>query len=143
MEYFLVGLVISIIYCIIILPEKSGCKPNLTFNLFPIIYDGMLIIPISDKKALHIHHWIIASLIILFFNKYLVTILWFFGFLAGIKVNSYISSIFSFICLISSLIPSLTKNISKITFGFLLGLMIQGLTYNDAFDIIVNNPYNK
>ena len=49
MEYLLIGLVISIIYCIIILPEKSGCKPNLSFNLYPIIYDGMLIIPISDN----------------------------------------------------------------------------------------------
>ena len=143
MEYLLIGLIISIIYSILVLPEKCGFNPKLSFTLYPLISKGMVIIPISKEKAIHIHHWIIAALIILFFNKYLITIIWFFAFLAGIKANSYISAILSFICFFFSLLPSVSIYISKMTFGFLIGLMLQGLNYNDAFDIIIPNPYNK
>ena len=71
-------------------------------------YNSMIIIPISKNKAIHLHHWIFLSIIVLFLNKYFKN-----------------------------------KKLLEILIGFFLGLIIQGLTYNDAYDFIIQNPYYK
>ena len=52
------GLFISLLYSRFILPKNEGENPRLKPTLYPILYQGMIIIPYNSKKALHIHHWI-------------------------------------------------------------------------------------
>lgn len=100
MNYQLFGLIIAFIYSYLILPRKSGGMPKYKYTLYPIINKTRIIIPISKRKAVHIHHWIICLNILIF-----------------------------------------KKNIHPIIFGFLFGLIIQGLSYNDAFVLLIKNPY--
>ena len=98
---FTVGLILALIYSILVLPKNVGEYPKISPTIYPFLYKGMVFIPYG-KNSLHIHHWIIAFFICLYFyNK-----------------NQYI-------------------------FGFSIGLLLQGLTYNDSYKIISPNPYNK
>jgi hypothetical protein len=66
----IIGILLSILYIYLILPRKEGGIPLIKFTLYPIIYKGMIHIPINKEKILHIHHWIICALcLILFYNK--------------------------------------------------------------------------
>ena len=103
MKHIIFGLIISVIYSLLILPRKSGVHPNIMITIPPVMYKGMFIIPISNKKAIHLHHWIIFIIIISLYNKYMF----------------------------------------ETVIGFCIGLIIQGLTYKDAFDIIIKNPYKN
>ena len=98
----IIGLLLSIIYSYIVLPKKEKESPKINPTLYPIIFKGMIMIPISKEKCFHIHHWI---------------------------VNLFI------------LITSLFIYIPKIIIGFSLGLFLQGLSYKDRFQFIINNPY--
>jgi hypothetical protein len=62
----------------------------------------MIIIPINNEKALHIHHWLIYSIILL---------------------------------------SGLFLKIPEVITGFSLGLVFQGLLYDDCFDFLCENPY--
>ena len=55
----LIGLLVALFYSMFFLPKKTGCLPRINPTIYPILYNGMVLIPISKKKALHIHHWII------------------------------------------------------------------------------------
>lgn len=101
---FFYGLCFSIIYSYLFLPKKSHDNPSILFTFKPIIFNSMIIIPINNKYAFHLHHWII----------------------------------YLFISLLSVFI-----NIPIIIIGFSSGLILQGLSYNDSFNFIVDNPYNK
>ena len=108
MKSVILGFFLSIIYSLLLLPRRSGNPPKLSITLYPILYNSMIIIPISKNKAIHLHHWIFLSVIVLFLNKYFKN-----------------------------------KKLLEILVGFFLGLIIQGLTYNDAYDFIIQNPYYK
>lgn len=108
MKSFILGFFLSIIYSLILLPRRSGNPPKMNITIYPILYNGMIIIPISKNKAIHLHHWIFLSIVVLFLKKYFKN-----------------------------------KNLLEILIGFFLGLIIQGLTYNDAYDFIIKNPYYK
>tara|TARA_B100001093_G_scaffold520256_1_gene613987 strand:- start:6099 stop:6404 length:306 start_codon:yes stop_codon:yes gene_type:complete len=97
-----VGLLLAVIYSYFILPKKEQEEPKIKITLFPIMYNGMVMIPISKEKCFHIHHWIIYFLI-------------------------FILSFF--------------VNIPEIIVGFSIGLFLQGLSYDDCFEFVANNPY--
>lgn len=98
--YQMIGFLFSIFYSYLILPKKEKKKPAISITCYPILYQGMIIIPYSKKKAIHIHHWVFY-LILLLLKKYIYQTVW----------------------------------------GFSLGLCLQGLTYQDRFRIIEDNPY--
>ena len=100
---FIYGIIISILYSIIVLPAKEGISPLINPTIYPLLYNGMIIVPLSCIKAIHIHHWLICLVCLIYLINY----------------NKY-------------------NNILK---GFLCGLMIQGLTYQDKFNFICTNPY--
>ena len=77
---------------------------NIDITIYPLLYNGIIIVPINKKKATHVHHWII----------------------------------FLFILILSFFI-----NIPEIIIGFSLFLFIQGICYNDRFEIITKNPYSN
>lgn len=56
--YFFLGICLSIIYSYFILPRKSGSNPSIKITLYPILYNGMIIIPYNYHTAFHLHHWI-------------------------------------------------------------------------------------
>ena len=60
------GLCIAAIYCYLCLPRIEKEKPAITFTLFPVLHDSMIIIPLGPNKALHLHHWLLFSLLFLF-----------------------------------------------------------------------------
>jgi len=99
---FSIGLLISIIYSYFILPKNQSECPYIKPTIYPIMFEGMFIIPYSNDRAIHIHHWIV----------YLI------------------------VCLSSIFLP-----ISNIIIGFSIGLIIQGLQYDDCFKIDCLNPY--
>lgn len=103
-KQYIYGIIIGILYSIFILPNTSKDKPNINITIYPFLYDGMVIVPINKKKAIHVHHWIIYLLILLL---------------------------------------SFFINIPEIIIGFSLFLFIQGICYNDRFEIIRKNPYNN
>ena len=80
--------------------NKEKESPNICVTLFPIMHNGMIIIPISETSAIHIHHWIFDSFIILLFNGLLDSeVIW-----------------------------------------FMIGMIMQGLSYKDRFHIIEKKP---
>lgn len=101
---YMCGVSISILYKYLVLPNNEGEQPKWKPTLYPVIYKGMVIVPISSKKAIHIHHWI------------------FYLFVLCISPVVYIHPIF---------------------LGFSTGLTFQGLTYNDRFKLVCDNPYNN
>jgi hypothetical protein len=102
MQLFIIGIIISIIYSYFFLPKEKNEFPTINPTIYPILYKGMIIIPINKKKCIHIHHWILSLLLCL----------------------SYIFF-----------------DIPLIVVGISFGLIIQGLMYEDRFDIICKNPY--
>lgn len=75
------GLLLSYLYSYLILPKNEGDEPNIKVTIYPIFYKGMVIIPYSKKKAIHLHHWITSIFIIVSTFK-INDIL--FGFLLGL-----------------------------------------------------------
>ena len=68
MQYILLGLILSVIYSILVLPLKTGQSPYINFTVYPLIFKGMIYIPISSKKCIHVHHWIIFLGVLFFYN---------------------------------------------------------------------------
>jgi hypothetical protein len=57
------GLIFSYLYSYWILPKQCGYYPYINPTLYPILYNGMLIIPYNKKKAIHLNHWLIHLII--------------------------------------------------------------------------------
>ena len=102
MLFLIIGLILSKMYSYLVLPNKCNIEPKINPSFYPIMFKGMLMFPISEKKCCHVHHWII----------------------------------YLFIC-----ICSLFIYVPKLIIGFSLGLLIQGMLYEDSFTFICDNPY--
>ena len=61
----IIGLLLSVIYSYLVLPKKEKEAPKISPTLYPIIFKGMMMIPISKEKCFHIHHWIINLFILI------------------------------------------------------------------------------
>ena len=70
MIYTIIGIILGYIYQKIVLPKKTKTNPKINITFYPILYNGMIIIPYNNKFAIHIHHWLIY-LFILLLNVYL------------------------------------------------------------------------
>ena len=70
MKYIYTGLFFSLIYSVYFLPKNEGECPIIKPTIYPFLYNGMVIIPINKKKAIHIHHWMIY-LFILFLSIFI------------------------------------------------------------------------
>lgn len=97
---FVLGILCAFGFIHILLPRQEGIPPSIRLTLYPIMHNGMILIPVSANTVFHIHHWIIF----------------------GVPLTCY-------------------KCLHPFIISFCLCLTIQGLTYNDAFHIIQNNPY--
>jgi hypothetical protein len=60
------GVCVGMIYAKLFLPRQAKCTPTLNKSLWPVLYKGMIIIPVSTKHALHIHHWLICGALLCF-----------------------------------------------------------------------------
>lgn len=80
MFFAILGILLSIAYAQVILPRNTGEKPKLSLTIWPFFYQGMVIVPMSHEKAVHIHHWIIYALFLLLLYNKLNTCLRFFCF---------------------------------------------------------------
>ena len=49
-KQYICGIIIGIVYSILILPNNSKEKPNIDITTYPLLYDGMIIVPINKKK---------------------------------------------------------------------------------------------
>jgi hypothetical protein len=59
MLQFIFGLFVSFIYSFLFLPKEDGSNPTINPTCFPIMWNGMVMIPFSSTKAIHIHHWVL------------------------------------------------------------------------------------
>lgn len=84
----IIGLLIALFYSMFFLPKKTGYLPRINPTLYPILYNGMILIPLSKERALHVHHWIIylILLILLYFLKS-------FGIIFGIVLGLFIQGL--------------------------------------------------
>ena len=57
---FFMGIIFSLIYVNLVF-NKCGDEPNIKFNIPGIVKNGHIII-----NGLHIHHWLISSIILIF-----------------------------------------------------------------------------
>ena len=98
MKLFFTGLLISIIYIFLVLPKKCGANPSIEMTMYPFLYKSMIIIPFDNDNALHIHHWLIFSLICfssIFFN--IPTLL--LGFSLGLSIQGLLyNDCLDFVC---------------------------------------------
>jgi hypothetical protein len=63
MKDFVIGFLFAILYSYLVLPKKQKGKPLIDITLYPILWNGMILIPLTKTKALHIHHWLIFLII--------------------------------------------------------------------------------
>lgn len=63
MFLFLSGLGLAIVYAIIVLPRNEGESPLIRPNIHGLMWKGMIIIPVSEMYAIHLHHWMIYCVI--------------------------------------------------------------------------------
>ena len=68
MNGILIGLLLAVLYCIILLPAHAGQGTNLDLTIYPILYKGMIFIPISKTQSIHLHHWMIFLGVLLFWR---------------------------------------------------------------------------
>lgn len=71
MILFCVGLVVSYVYSLLILPDNEGSEPTINPTIYPLLYKGMIIIPYNNVNAIHLHHWVVyffICLLSLFFD---------------------------------------------------------------------------
>ena len=66
----IIGLLLSGIYSYLVLPKKEKGHPRISPTLYPLIFKGMIMIPISKEKCFHMHHWII-NLFIFFISLFI------------------------------------------------------------------------
>lgn len=98
MILFFVGLFISSIYSLLILPDNEGSEPTINPTIYPLLYKGMIIIPYNKVNAIHLHHWVVylfLCLLSLFYNIPQI--------LTGFSLGLFIQGIrykdsFNFIC---------------------------------------------
>ena len=62
------GFIIGCLYSISVFPQKEKEPTSLNFNLYPIIYNGMIIFPINNNIYFHLHHWMISLIIIIYLS---------------------------------------------------------------------------
>ena len=67
MKYALVGVVLGLIWvCVFYTDWLLGYQPRPSFrDLFygacPYFYNGQVLIPLSKRRVLHVHHWVTAA----------------------------------------------------------------------------------
>lgn len=54
----------SFLYAVTILPRKESNTPRIKPTIYPVLYNGMIIIPFNPI-AIHLHHWVICFFICL------------------------------------------------------------------------------
>ena len=63
MLQFIFGWLVSLIYSFLFLPNEKRLNPTIDPTCFRIKRNGMIIVPFSWTKAIHIHHWVLYFLI--------------------------------------------------------------------------------
>ena len=51
MYLFIIGLLLSYFFSILILPSNEGDEPLISPTIYPLFYEGMIFIPISKTKT--------------------------------------------------------------------------------------------
>lgn len=132
------GALIAMVYVYLMFPGGTGDPPSAScVTWYPIFYKGMLILPISAERALHVHHWLVYCPI------------WIACFAVHYSMVGCTSSSSS--TLSSSLSPSPPKEehaakhlvALMAVAGYALVMSIHGLVmYKDRFHFVTVNPYH-
>ena len=68
MSEFILGFLLALVYSYLVFPKKEGYPPRISPTIYPIFYKGMIIIPFL-KKAIHVHHWILALISCIYYRN--------------------------------------------------------------------------
>lgn len=64
---FCCGAFLALLFAYHMFPGSEGDPPKASnLTIFPLLYRGMIFIPISKTDALHVHHWLIYLIIGIF-----------------------------------------------------------------------------
>lgn len=116
---FILGVLIGILYAYVMFPGGVGDPPSAPWmTWYPILYQGMIILPISAERALHIHHWMV-----------------------------YLPVAIACLMLTNVLMSPNDEHaigilILLLIFGFSTRMTLHGLSYKDRFSVITDNPYH-
>ncbi len=98
MILFFIGLFISYIYSLLILPHNEGSEPTINPTIYPLLYKGMIIIPYNKENAIHLHHWVICLFFCILSIFYQIPQI-FTGFSLGLFIQGLLyKDSFNFIC---------------------------------------------
>ena len=53
------GFLVGITFALLFYPRTSGGKPAISPTLYPVLYNGSVILPLSRYTAVHCHHWLL------------------------------------------------------------------------------------
>ena len=59
------GAVCAVVYAKLILPTKATYAPKFPVTLYPIMSRGSVVLPITRRVAVHVHHWLIYASMLL------------------------------------------------------------------------------
>ncbi len=69
-DLLIYGIILALIYSENFLPKKEGNSYTKSFTLYPIFFQGKILISINENKVFHIHHWLIFFIISLSVKNY-------------------------------------------------------------------------
>ena len=61
--WWILGALVALIYSATVLPTDAGAVPKIAPTLWPILFRGMVMLPVGRRKCLHVHHWILYGTI--------------------------------------------------------------------------------
>lgn len=80
------GAFTAFVYCYIFLHDNKEEDPYIKLTLWPFIYCSMIMIPIWNERAIHIHHWMIYLFVLVAYSKSIPLFL--VGFLIVMLINN-------------------------------------------------------
>ena len=71
-QLLILGSLIAMMYSYVFLPKHEGeAAGSNILTLYPFMYEGKIIIPLSNDKVLHVHHWLIYLILVFFIQNYI------------------------------------------------------------------------
>jgi len=64
--WFGTGVVLALTYVRTVLPDQAGEAPAIQPTVYPIMFKGMLIVPVTRSTAVHVHHWMVYTALLVF-----------------------------------------------------------------------------
>lgn len=83
------GVSLALVYITAVLPVRTGETPAIKPTFYPVMFQGMIVVPVTRNTAVHVHHWVIYSALLLFCREILGPLG--FGFCLTLAVQGFVT----------------------------------------------------